>query len=103
MLMGKNKYNSIDELKKIPTSKWARIWCDLNSWEFPKELEHIKPDYWDSAEMKTLGMFLRPLMQLIEDTIGEKVCNRYWNKDMTDKEHEIFWARADDNTWAIWK
>ena len=82
----------LGELKKIPTTEWARIWCELNSWIIPKELEHIKPKWWVGNNIARAMNFLRPIMQHIETTIGMKACNRYWNKDnMTDEEHEIFY------------
>lgn len=43
-----SKNDRIAELQKIPTSEWERIWHTLNIWEFPEELKHIKPTWWDN-------------------------------------------------------
>lgn len=81
-----NQIDPIVELKKIPKTEWARIWCELNSWKIPKELKHIKPN----CLIKEMS-FLRLLMDYIEYIIGEKACLRCWNKDyMTDEQFEIF-------------
>lgn len=88
--------SAISELNKIPVTEWAKIWCKLNSWEIPDCLQHIKPSWWDDEPSKKKGEmmmeFLRPLMSEIKCTIGDKACNREWNRDrMTDEEHELFW------------
>ena len=88
--------SAISELDKIPVTEWAKIWCKLNSWEIPDSLQHIKPSWWDDEPSKAKGEmmmgFLRPIMSKIKYTIGDKACNREWNRDrMTDEEHELFW------------
>lgn len=91
-------YSVIDELHKIPVENWARMWCDMNSWNIPIELNHIKPYYWEDegSQEKTDKMihFLSPIMNEIYRKIGHKACLRQWNKDrMTDEEFEVFWYR----------
>lgn len=85
-------------LNNIPTSEWAKMWCSFNRWEFPETLNHIKPDWWDTEHGHNTEMgnrkfdFLRPIMEHIEKVIGQKACNREWNRDrMTDEQHEEFW------------
>jgi hypothetical protein len=94
--------STISELDKIPVTEWAKIWCKLNSWEIPDCLQHIKPSWWDDEPSKKKGEmmmnFLRPIMSKIKYTIGDKACNREWNRDkMTDEEHEIFWNKDTVN------
>ena len=85
------------ELEKISTSEWPKIWCSLNSWEFPKELQHIKPSWYDDEVYLTnnphsRSNFIRPFMDEIEQKFTAKQLNRQWNIDrMTDEEHEAFW------------
>lgn len=92
--------SSIVELEKIPVSKWAWIYCELNSWHIPEELSQIKPKDWpeeiygegfkENAEKAV--KFLDPLMERIVSEIGAKACNRQGNIDrMTDEQHELFW------------
>lgn len=88
----------ISELFKVDKSLWPKIWCTLNCWEFPEELIHVKPDWWDTvvgrdAVDKKMAVN-RIIMDYIADQVGMKACNRYWNKDrMTDEEHEEFWRK----------
>ncbi len=91
-------HSVIDELHKIPEENWAKMWCDMNSWEIPIELYHIKPEYWE--EEGSLGNidkkyhFLYPIMNVIKQKIGRKACLRQWNIDiMTDEEFEVFWTK----------
>lgn len=96
-VMPLDSYNVIDELHKIPVENWARLWCYMNNWNIPIELNHIKPDYWedeDSLEKTTrMCQFLSPIMDEIDRKIGHKVCLRQWNIDMTDEEFEVFWSK----------
>lgn len=94
-IFGKPVPSQVKELRKIPKTEWAKLWCKLNSWKIPDGI--TKPGWWDNAfpseRRQNMRMdFLRPLMKEIVDTIGEKACNREWNIDrMTDEEHEQFW------------
>jgi len=93
--------NALLELYKVPVLEWDKLYCELNSWKIPEQLKKIKPDWWDddSSREKSDKMieFIRPLIFKIKSTIGKKACSREWNKDtMTDKEHEIFWAKWEE-------
>lgn len=91
--------SAVLELRKIPKSEWARLWCKMNVWEFPNELKNVKPDWWDDEHTKEkremMYQFLEPIMEEISDEIGHKACNREWNRyRMTDEEHEKFWSSS---------
>jgi len=30
--------------------KMAKIWCELNRWNWPKELSEYKPIWWDNSD-----------------------------------------------------
>lgn len=88
--------SAILELRKIPKSEWARLWCKINSWEFPDELKNVKPKWWDDEHTKEkcerIYQFCMPIMKEISNEIGYKACNREWNRNrMTDEEHDKFW------------
>lgn len=87
----------LKELDKIPKSEWPRMWADLNKHQIPVELQHTKPEWWET-EIEHNGhhgkchTFIWPIMGRICRTVGNKACNREWNREtMTDEEHEAFW------------
>ncbi len=73
------------DLSQFPPEQLAKFWCQLNSFEWPVELL-------DAADRaKTWDLMCR-----ISAAIGDKACNREWNRDrMTDEEHERWWANRE--------
>lgn len=61
---------------KVTLAEW---WCQLNSFEWPKELPE---QYRKKSNME--------FMMLIHHHVGHRLCSRVWNKGMTYKEHEDF-------------
>jgi len=62
--------------------KLAKMWCQLNRWEWPKELEHKKPSWWMNPKDRSQKLTLSsPLMAMIEVMIGEKKCLHYWRSE----------------------
>ncbi len=91
-----SNYNEcIQSLDKIPTDRWAKIYCSLNKYEWPEDLPG-KPDWWvddNGSDMK--HEFVMPVMLRIVNAIGKKACNREWNRaSMTDEQHEKFYKET---------
>ena len=95
---------NISELLKIDKAHWAKIYVELNHWNIPKELNHIKPKWWDNKETNELynkkHHFISPINRYIESIISEKDLLRESNKDrMTDKEFDKWYKnRIENNT-----
>ena len=90
------------ELDKIPVEELAKLWCDFNKWKFPKIIEHVKPESWDSwvgrDREEKRGAVCFPVMAYIRDKIGFKACIREWNREMmTDEEFEEFYKSQFGN------
>jgi hypothetical protein len=86
------------ELYKLPTDVWPRVYCDLNCWEWPKDLpQTIKPTWFKSkGKMMFHRQFhlVRPILEEIKDRVGEKAVSRYWNRErMNDQEFELWWTK----------
>jgi hypothetical protein len=105
-----NNFDGKEELMKIQFTEsdapnfnwkeeWARIYCELNTWETPKEYKNHP--FWQENEVDPVKIFLREqmrhnLMIFIERRIGEKVVSHYWNvkfksNGMSEKEFKKFW------------
>lgn len=85
---------SIKELEKVDKMLWAGIWCKLNTWNFPDELNHIKPEWWNNASSGEMQEIIRPLNSHIKSILGERWVSREWNKDrMTEEEHNKWWLK----------
>lgn len=92
-----DKYK-VQELEKIPKIKWARMWCEMNHWGFPKELDHLKPQWWDDEFTLELRgrkyKFLYPLLMHIKNILGERWLLREANKDSkTEEEFNEWWIK----------
>lgn len=101
----------LSKLDDIPTTEYAKIYCELNIFKIPESLKNIQPQWLKCKKIDLLLTYkLFPIMEKIESVIGEKACNREWNKNrMSDEEHEHFWnlkrplygkinVRYEDNT-----
>lgn len=89
-----NQYPDILMAKLLETDKilWAKIYCELNCWDFPNALIEIKPKDWDTFDLNEKLEISRPIMKKITDTLGERWVSREWNKDrMTEEEHNRWW------------
>ena len=62
--------------------KLAKIWCELNRWNWPEELNHTKPNRFDELNMITKYEIVYPMMSLIQMQIGVKLCLEEWRKQM---------------------
>jgi len=99
--------NIMAELELIDKIKWAGMWCKLNSWQWPDELERFKPEWWtdlsyvgESNEklMDQMGEIIRPVNSKIDETLGHRWISREWNKKrMTEEEHNIWWIKNHIN------
>lgn len=88
----------IAELHTVPVSEWAKIYCQLNSRQYPIELINIKPDFYDIDDEKSVAFFII-ISDEIENIIGEYETSQYWNcfhrtdpRKMTVSEHAQWWA-----------
>lgn len=80
------------ELEKINKIKWASIWCIFNTWGWPDELEHIKPKGFDELSSNQILPIIRPYMDHINKTLGDRWISREWNKSkMSEQEHNKWW------------
>lgn len=82
----------IKELKMIDTKEWPQMWCEINSWKWPKQLDHVRPLFWFERNFRYKRPFVALINGFIEIYFTDKQLNRQWNIDrMTDEEHEVFW------------
>jgi len=59
----------------------ARIWCDLNVYQWPRDFpSDLRPAWWEHAERERLQEWIRPFMQAIENLIGREKCLEEWRK-----------------------
>jgi hypothetical protein len=98
------------ELFKIPSSEWLEIGWQMNRWNWPDQLMHIKPEWWINCEKdedwgkhdmnrKYAYMRLIGISDIITDTFGYKQELYYHNVIkgcghngfMTEEEFEDFW------------
>ena len=79
-----------DYIKNIDDNRLAKIWCELNKWDWPKEIPYEeKPEEWNILCRR------QKIMDKIRDRIGHKAISREWNIDrMTDEEHEEWFNRT---------
>jgi hypothetical protein len=64
----------------------ARIWCDLNSWRWPKDLpEKYKPGWWEPIGPVTFRMsqerkqgFAAVVMPFIENKVSKAKIDEWW-------------------------
>lgn len=63
----------------------ARQWCELNSWEWPTDLEG-KPENWDllpawdnDKTVVTKYKLNSKIMDELKSKAGEKLCSEYWH------------------------
>lgn len=100
---------ALTELFKQPISEWLQIEHDLNGWDWPKQLMHIKPDWWlncetledwkkDDLKRKHEYLKLIDVTRVIRKVIGEKKILHYHNVvlgtssgKMTEEEFKDFW------------
>lgn len=92
----RNNLDPEQALLDLPMQGRARVWCALNRFEWPVELEQFKPAGWDamshSERLKTpVGV---ALWRAANEHTTMKECLREWNRDrMTDAEFEDWWVR----------
>lgn len=83
----------IDKIKSLNAEILPRIYCQINSWEFPDELIEFKPLNWELLPMQLKKPILQPAYDYLCAVVPEKERSREWNKDrMTNEEFEHFWA-----------
>jgi len=91
--------NLITLLLTINKIEWARIYCELNCWKFPKELEELKPKWWvndnaDGPGTDVKSDIISPINNKIIEVLGRRWISREWNKGrMTEHEHNVWWIK----------
>lgn len=90
-----NRRDPVQALLDLPMEGRARVWCALNRFEWPKELEPLKPEGWDM--MQPIERMNSPegvaLWRAANEHTTHKECLREWNRErMTDVEFELWWA-----------
>ena len=85
----------IEALEELPVSKWPTIYCKLNSWGWPEELQDIKPIGWDGGSWDYQGHYIVPLQRRIEYVCGKKRLSWEHNKSrMTRWGFEWWWRMS---------
>ena len=98
-------------INDFDTQTLAKIYCNLNHWEWPSELgeneiynqvhEHLRND--NSTTKYDIG---DPIMKEIENKIGTKECLKWHhlnNLKRTDEQFEQWWDNEKDNLWRVIK
>ena len=85
-----------EKIKELDISLYPKIWCSLNSFEFPEELKEYKPVNWDLMLPINKCGFLDEPMDWIETVVSEKELLREWNKDRYPGiEFDIWWENRE--------
>jgi len=58
--------------------KLAKMWCDLNRYQWPKELKNYTPQLFSERDYRR--SYTTPMMKLIESFIGLEACLIEWRK-----------------------
>jgi len=85
-----NRYARINEEELSTEERFGLAYCRLNSWEWdeiagpkPEGFDEL-PDYdqrkfkWLRKKIKTKGDLIDPVLEAIEEFIGEANTSRYW-------------------------
>lgn len=92
--------DQVKALRIIPVERWAAIYCTLNSWDWPEELNHIKPDWYEGGDTDRKHDFIWPIMEVITNFLGEKrLLWEHNKKSMTQLEFEEWYAHRGDWAW----
>ena len=94
-MAGKSSIGLLETIKTLDKELLPSIWCSFNCWNFPsdvKEINDLKPFYWESLTQEEKFKVLDPISKYIESVIEPKEISREWNKErMTHKEFEEWW------------
>lgn len=89
----------LTKVKGISKMEYPRIWCELNSTKIPREFYNILNNpSWYLLHSETRENLIWEVMEYIKETISEKECLRYWNKDrMPGIEFDIWWQNPENH------
>lgn len=79
----------VSALNQRTDRELAQWWCELNSHEWPEGLPNPEPRIPGMPVALTRSW---AIMEAIKGRVGDRLCSRVWNHDMTDEEHADFWA-----------
>ena len=105
----KKKVDYVCELRKIEKWHWIEIHNTLNGWDWPEQLNHVKPDWWDGEDKKDLmdrkQKIIVPIHDEIEKLFTRKERLKYHhihNMGRTEEEFEMWWWLMREDRYDEW-
>lgn len=76
----------------------ARMWCEMNRFQWPTQLRGLKPEAWDKTEDRREKMKLpeaKACWNVLSAVAGEWAKSREWNRStMSPVQHATLWLQS---------